>query len=65
VQMPSIVHSELPVHSVAGWEASDSMVAHKSMTLMQLVYDHPTGAKVWNRQGKTPLETGTAWDNGV
>jgi hypothetical protein len=45
------------------------MVARKSMTLTQLVYDHPTGAKVRNRQGKTPLslalETGTAWDSGV
>jgi hypothetical protein len=66
---PSIVQSELPIHSVAGWEISDSMVARKSMTLTQMVSDHPGACRVKNRQGKTPsslaLETGTGWDFGV
>jgi hypothetical protein len=66
---PSIVQSELPIHSVAGWDVSDSMVARKSMTLTQMVSDHPRACRVKNRQGKTPcslaLETGTGWDFGV
>jgi hypothetical protein len=63
----SIVHANLPVHSVAAWDASDSMVARKSMTLMELVYEHPSACNYRNRQGKTPLSlalaTRTCWDS--
>ena len=69
VRTPSIGQSELPVHSVAAWEVSDSQVARKSMALTQLLHAHPTGSRRKNNQGKTPLslalETRTAWDCGV
>ena len=69
VRTPSIVQNDLPIHSVAGWEATESMVARKSMTMTQLLYEHPTGCKYRNRHGKTPLslalETRTTWDHGV
>jgi hypothetical protein len=71
MRMPDPINSDLPLHSVAAWEASDNMVlmVRKSMTLTQLVYDHPTACRHCNRQGKTALslalETGTSWDHGV
>lgn len=69
LRTPTIGQSEWPIHSVAGWEASDSMAARKCMTITELIHEHPTPCKYRNRHGKTPLslalETGTAWDNGV
>ena len=70
---PSIVQSELPIHSIAGWNvdsaANASIVARKSMTISQMASDHPKACRVKNRHGKTPcslaLETGTGWDFGV
>ena len=59
----------LPLHVVAGWETSDAMVARKSMTLSQLLYEYPAGASIKNHQHQTPLsialETGTSWQHGV
>ncbi len=70
VRMPSIVKSDLPVHSVATWQVPcESKGARKSMALALLLTENPTSSQRRNEDGKTPLslaiESGTGWNNGV
>lgn len=70
VRTPSVVRADLPVHSVAGWDAHEHpKMARKSMALTQLLSEHPTSSNTCNEQGKTPvaiaIESGSSWKTGV
>lgn len=71
VYLSGFVNAELPIHSVATWDCQldAEVVARKSMSLTQLLSDHPSSSRSRNEDGKTPLtlaiETGTGWNSGI